>query len=49
MSTIIDSNLTTLLTGVVLYAIGTDQLKGFAITLILGLMLNLYTAVYVAA
>ena len=48
MSTIIDSNLTTLLTGVVLYAIGTDQLKGFAITLILGLMLNLFTAVYVA-
>jgi SecD/SecF fusion protein len=36
------------LTGVVLYAIGTDQLKGFAITLILGLMLNLFTAVYVA-
>jgi SecD/SecF fusion protein len=48
MSTIIDSNLTTLLTGVVLYAIGTDQLKGFAITLILGLLLNLFTAVYVA-
>jgi SecD/SecF fusion protein len=48
MSTIVDSNLTTLLTGVVLYAIGTDQLKGFAITLILGLLLNLYTAVYVA-
>jgi SecD/SecF fusion protein len=47
MSTIIDSNLTTLLTGVVLYAIGTDQLKGFAITLILGLLLNLFTAVYV--
>jgi SecD/SecF fusion protein len=33
---------------VVLYAIGTDQLKGFAITLILGLLLNLFTAVYVA-
>ena len=48
MATIIDSNLTTLLTGVVLYAIGTDQLKGFAITLILGLLLNLFTAVYVA-
>jgi SecD/SecF fusion protein len=46
--TIVDSNLTTLLTGVVLYAIGTDQLKGFAITLILGLLLNLFSAVYVA-
>jgi SecD/SecF fusion protein len=45
-STIIDSNLTTLITGIVLFAIGTDQLKGFAITLILGLVLNLFTAVF---
>jgi len=45
-STIIDSNLTTLITGIVLFAIGTDQLKGFAITLILGLALNLFTAVF---
>jgi SecD/SecF fusion protein len=45
-STIIDSNLTTLITGIVLFAIGTDQLKGFAITLILGLTLNLFTAVF---
>jgi SecD/SecF fusion protein len=45
-STILDSNLTTVLTGVVLFAIGTDQLKGFAVTLILGLMLNLFTAVF---
>ena len=45
-STIVDSNLTTLITGVVLFAIGTDQLKGFAVTLILGLTLNLFTAVY---
>ncbi len=47
-STIIDSNLTTLITGIVLFAIGTDQLKGFAITLILGLLLNLFTAVFCA-
>jgi len=45
-STIVDSNLTTLITAVVLYAMGTDQLKGFAVTLILGLMLNLFTAVF---
>jgi SecD/SecF fusion protein len=45
-ATIIDSNLTTLITGLVLFAIGTDQLKGFAITLILGLVLNLFTAVF---
>jgi SecD/SecF fusion protein len=45
-STIVDSNLTTLITGLVLYFIGTDQLKGFAVTLILGLTLNLFTAVF---
>jgi len=45
-STIVDSNLTTLITGFVLYFIGTDQLKGFAVTLILGLTLNLFTAVF---
>ena len=45
-TTILDSNLTTVITGVVLFAIGTDQLKGFAVTLILGLVLNLFTAVF---
>ena len=45
-STILDSNLTTVITGVVLFFIGTDQLKGFAVTLILGLVLNLFTAVF---
>jgi SecD/SecF fusion protein len=45
-STIVDSNLTTLITGIVLFAIGTDQLKGFAVTLVLGLSLNLFTAVF---
>ena len=45
-STILDSNLTTVITGLVLYFIGTDQLKGFAVTLILGLTLNLFTAVF---
>jgi SecD/SecF fusion protein len=45
-STILDSNLTTVITGMVLFFIGTDQLKGFAVTLILGLILNLFTAVF---
>jgi len=45
-ATIVDSNLTTLISGFVLFAIGTDQLKGFAVTLILGLTLNLFTAVF---
>ncbi len=47
-ATILDSNLTTLITGVVLFSIGTDQLKGFAITLVLGLGLNMFTAVFCA-
>ncbi|HEY2828423.1 MAG TPA: protein translocase subunit SecD [Pirellulales bacterium] len=46
MATIIDSHCTTLITGIVLFAIGTDQLRGFATTLVLGLLLNLFTAVY---
>jgi SecD/SecF fusion protein len=48
MVTIIDSNLTTLLTAVVLYAIGTDQVRGFGITLILGIMTSFFTAIFVA-
>lgn len=47
-SAIVDSNLTTLITGAVLYAIGTDQVRGFAVTLFLGVLLNLFTAVYCA-
>ena len=46
MSAIIDSNLTTLITAVVLYVVGTDQIKGFAITLLLGVLLSLYTGVF---
>jgi SecD/SecF fusion protein len=46
MATIIDSHCTTLITGLVLFVIGTDQLRGFATTLVLGLLLNLFTAVY---
>ncbi len=45
-TTIIDSNLTTLITGVVLYVIGTDQVRGFAITLILGIVMSMYTAIF---
>jgi len=46
-STIFDSNLTTLLTAVILFVIGTDQVKGFAVTLIIGLLLSMYTALFV--
>jgi SecD/SecF fusion protein len=48
MGTIIDSNLTTLITAVALYVIGTDQIRGFAVTLILGILLSMYAAIFCA-
>lgn len=47
-TTIIDANLTTLITAIVLYAIGTDQIRGFAVTLILGILYSMFTAIYVS-
>lgn len=44
--TIVDANITTLLVAVVLYAIGTDQIKGFAVTLFLGILMSMYSAVF---
>lgn len=45
-TTIIDSNVTTIITGIVLFAVGTDQVKGFAATLILGIVWSMFTAVF---
>jgi SecD/SecF fusion protein len=45
---IFDSNLTTIFTGVILWWLGTDQVKGFALTLMIGLVANLFTAVFVS-
>jgi len=45
---IFDSNVATLISSVILYMIGTEQVKGFAVSLIIGLAMNLYTAVYVS-
>jgi SecD/SecF fusion protein len=47
-TTIIDSNLTTLISGIVLYAVGTDQVRGFAVTLTIGILCSMFSAVYVA-
>lgn len=44
-SSIIDANLTTLLAGVVLYGFGTGPVQGFAITLIIGILSSMFTAV----
>ncbi len=46
--TIIDSNLTTILAGIILYLYGSGPIRGFAVTLILGLLINLFTAVFVS-
>jgi preprotein translocase subunit SecD len=43
-ATIVDSNLTTLIVGVVLFAIGTGPVKGFAVTLSIGILTSLLTA-----
>jgi SecD/SecF fusion protein len=48
MSAIIDSNVTTIITGIVLFYIGTDQVKGFAVTLILGILTSMFTAIFFA-
>ncbi len=45
-TTIVDANLTTLITATILYIIGTDQVKGFAVTLWLGVVLSMYTAIF---
>jgi protein-export membrane protein SecD len=45
--TIIDSHLTALITSFILLWKGTGSIRGFAITLILGILSNLYTALYV--
>ncbi|MCC9602555.1 protein translocase subunit SecD [Stieleria sp. JC731] len=46
--TIVDANLTTLFTAIVLYAIGTDQIRGFAVTLILGILYSMFTAIHMS-
>ena len=44
--TIIDSHVTTILTGCVLYYFGTGPIRGFAVTLVIGLVVNLFTAIW---
>jgi len=46
LSAIVDSNLTTLMTALILYWIGTDQVRGFAVTLFIGLVMSLFSALF---
>lgn len=45
--TIIDSNLTTLIAALFLYQFGTGPVRGFAVTLSIGILANIFTAVYI--
>ncbi|OIN87446.1 MAG: protein-export membrane protein SecD [Alphaproteobacteria bacterium CG1_02_46_17] len=45
MASIIDSNLTTLIAGVILYAVGTGPIKGFAVTMSIGIATSLFSAI----
>ena len=46
-SAIIDSNITTLIVGIILFALGEGPIKGFGLTLSIGIIANLFTAVFV--
>ena len=46
--TIIDTHVTTILSAVILYLYGSGPIRGFAVTLILGLLINLFSAVFVS-
>ena len=47
MSAIIDGNVTTLITGIVLFVFGTGPVQGFATTLIIGIITSLFTAILI--
>ena len=47
LSSIIDSNVTTIIAALVLYFIGTGSVKGFAVTLMIGIVVSMFTAVVV--
>lgn len=47
-SAIIDGNITTLLTGIVLYVFGSGPVQGFATTLIIGILSSLFSAIFIS-
>jgi protein-export membrane protein SecD len=46
--TILDANITTIITAVVLYNFGTGPIKGFAVTLMIGILASMFTALFVS-
>ncbi|MBN2682978.1 MAG: protein translocase subunit SecDF [Bacteroidales bacterium] len=47
MSAIIDANVTTILTGIILYTFGSGPIQGFATTLIIGILTSLFSAIFI--
>ncbi|WP_026893963.1 protein translocase subunit SecD [Clostridiisalibacter paucivorans] len=47
LSTVLDANVTTLIAGIVLFNFGTGPIKGFAVTLIIGIVASMVTAVFI--
>jgi len=47
-SAILDANVTSLLTGIILYVFGTGPVKGFAYTFIVGILTSLFTAIFIS-
>ena len=47
LSSIVDSNITTVIAALVLYFMGTGSVKGFAVTLMIGIVVSMFTAVFV--
>ena len=48
-SSIIDANVTTLLTGIILYVFGTGPIKGFATTLVISILTSLFSAFFISS
>ncbi|MDX1393378.1 MAG: protein translocase subunit SecD [Gemmatimonadota bacterium] len=47
LSAIVDANLTTLITGIILFQFGTGPVQGFAVTLCIGILASFFSAIYV--
>jgi preprotein translocase subunit SecD len=47
LSAIVDTSVTTILTGAILYQYGTGPVRGFAVTLIAGILASMFTAIFV--
>ncbi len=48
LSAIIDGNITTLITGIILFALGTGPVKGFATTLVIGIITSMFAAIFIS-